>query len=95
MVPGEEEPAGDILTEEIGMTDERGRALHISGSVNLESQLSIGCAGAIITYLQRKKASEYLHGDPAAEGAYPIFRLETFSLKDTMYVLSSKIERLY
>lgn len=87
LVPGEEEQlTEDVIVEDIGMTDERGRALHISGAVNLESKVSVGCAGAIITYLQRKKASEYLHGDPAADAAYPIFRLETFSLKNTMYV---------
>lgn len=88
LVPGEEEqPNESIVEDEVGMTDERGRSLHISGSVNLESRVSVGCAGAIITYLQRKKASEYLHGDPAADAAYPILRLETFSLKNTMYVL--------
>lgn len=85
MVPGEEEvPINDIVVEEADMTDDRGRTLHISSSINLESKVSVGCAGAIITYLQRKKASEYLHGDPAADQAYPIFRLETFSLKNTM-----------
>lgn len=87
LIPGEEDQSsGNMFAEETGLTDERGRALHISSSINLESKISIGCAGAIITYLQRKKASEYLEGDRAADEAYPILRLEMFSLKNTMYV---------
>lgn len=87
LIPGEEDQSSDnSFTQETGLTDERGRALHISSSINSESRTSIGCAGAIITFLQRKKASEYLEGDRAAEEAYPILRLEMFSLKNTMYV---------
>lgn len=90
MVPGEEEGfTEDITLGDTGMTEERGRALHVSGSINLEGKTSVGCAGAIITYLQRKKASEYLHGDPTADEAYPILRLETFGLKSIMYVTGS------
>lgn len=87
LIPGDgDQTSGTIMAEETGLTDERGRALHISSSINSESKISIGCAGAIITYLQRRKASEYLQGDLAADEAYPILRLEMFSLKDTMYV---------
>lgn len=85
LVPGEEEEYdAENLLDESGLTDERGQALHLSGNINLESKISIGCAGAIITYLQRKRASEYLQGDPAADQAYQIFRLEMFSVKNTM-----------
>lgn len=87
LVPGEEEECHqENQFDEMGFTDERGRALHLSGSINLESRVSVGCAGSIITYLQRKRASEYLHGDPAAEQAYQIVRLEMFSLNNTMWV---------
>lgn len=96
LIPGEEDQNGDnVFAEGIGLTDERGRALHISSSINLESRISIGCAGAIITYLQRKKASEYLDGDRAADQAYPIIRLEMFSLKNTMYVQDFPLKELY
>lgn len=81
LVPGEEE---QYHIEEMGLTDERGRALHISSSINLDSRVSTGCAGAVVTYLQRMKASEYLHNDPDADAAYRITRLEVFSLKNTM-----------
>ena len=85
LVPAEEEQYNQQNhTDEMGFNDERGRALHISSSINLDSRVSIGCAGAVITYLQRKRQSEYLHGDPAAEQAYQILRLEMSSLKDTM-----------
>lgn len=85
LVPGDEEQLHHPNhADETGLTDQRGRNLHISGSINLESKVSMGCAGAIVTYLQRKRQAEYLQGDPAAEHAYPILRLEMFSLKNTM-----------
>lgn len=85
LVPGEDERYDEQnYADEMGLTDTRGRTLHISGCINLESRVSIGCAGAVITYLQRMRQLEYLQGDPAAEQAYLILRMETFSLKDTM-----------
>lgn len=85
LVPGEEEQWNqDRRHDETGLTDERGRALLVSSHVNLQSKISIGCAGAIVTYLQRRKASEFLQGDHSAEEAYHILRLECFSFKDTM-----------
>lgn len=87
LVPSEgEQDTSAIDMDETGLSDTRGQTLHISGSVNIESCISIGCSGAIITYLQRRKAVEYLTGDTAADEAYQILRLEMFSLKDTMYV---------
>lgn len=83
-MPGEEEQFGESQLDEIGLSDARGRTLHITGSINLDSKLGIGCGGAIITYLQRRKASEYLEGDPAVEDAYQILDLQMFSFKDTM-----------
>lgn len=87
LVPGEDELYDERnYADEMGLTAERGRTLHISGSINLDSKVSVGCAGAVITYLQRKRQSEYLQGDPAADQAYQILRMEMFSLKGTMLV---------
>lgn len=84
LVPGEEEQYDESQLDEMGLSDARGRTLHITASIDLDSKISIGCAGAITTYLQRRKASEYLEGDPAADDAYQILDLQTFSFKDTM-----------
>jgi len=85
LVPGEDERYTEQnYADEMGLTAGRGRTLHVSGCINLENQVSVGCAGAVITYLQRLRQSEYLQGDPAAEQAYQVLRIETFSVKDTM-----------
>jgi hypothetical protein len=49
-----------------------------------DSFLKVGCAGAVLTYLQRRKAIEYLPGDEAANGVFRVRTIEMFSLKDTM-----------
>jgi DNA mismatch repair protein MSH5 len=58
----------------------------MSASVDMESRISIGCLGAVITWIQRKRASEYLQDDPLADLAYKILEVKMFSLKDTMLI---------
>lgn len=52
----------------------------------MESRLMVGCAGALITYVGRRKAVEYLPTDPAAAGSFRILAVEMFSLQGMMYV---------
>lgn len=63
----------------------RGRLLRLAGWIDLESRLSIGCAGAVLAYMQRRKSTGYLPGD--VDGLNMIFRIasmEMFNLRDTM-----------
>lgn len=73
--------------DDFGFTSRQGRLLQISGLIDLDSRVSVGCAGAVLTFLQRKRANEFLPGDRAASRAFPITSLEMFGLKDTMYGL--------
>ena len=85
ITPGEEdsyEDWGEI--HESGFTARQGRLLRLSGWVNLESRLSVGCAGAVITYLSRRRAAVYLPGDVDASNAFQISTIETFNLKQFM-----------
>lgn len=50
--------------------------------------LQIGCAGAIMNYLQRRRASRFLPGDPAADTMFCISAIEMTTLKETMYEAS-------
>lgn len=84
LVPDEGELHNEAHLDEIGLSDSRGRILHVTSAINLDSKVSIGCAGAIITYLQRRRNSEFLDGDPAAEDAYQILDLQMFSFKNTL-----------
>ena len=69
-------------------TGRQGKLLRISGCIDLDNKMSMGCVGAILTYLQRKRGSEYLQDDPDAQGAYQVTNMEMFSLRDTMSVTS-------
>ncbi|KAL8942308.1 MAG: hypothetical protein Q9211_001454 [Gyalolechia sp. 1 TL-2023] len=68
-----------------GRTGRQGKLLQLSGLIDLESRLTVGCAGAVLTYLQRKKAVMYLPGD-TENLAFQVFFIEMFSLSGTMYV---------
>lgn len=60
--------------------------LRLSGWINLESRLTVGCAGAVLAYLQRRRATTYLPGDRDAESMLKIAIVEMFSLKDSMFI---------
>lgn len=72
--------------ENSGFTAQQGRVLHLSGHIDIENRISMGCAGAVLTCLQRKRAADYLPGDQSAELAFRIKSIEMFNLQGTMYV---------
>ena len=74
----------DIRAHEVGLTNRQGRLLQMSAWLDLNNKVSVSCAGAIISCLQRKRASEYLQDDPATQLAYRISHVEMFTLKNTM-----------
>lgn len=76
--------------------------LRLAGWVDVESRVTVctlhylttstmlttkvGCAGAVISYLQRRRATRYLPGDSSARNFFRISALQMFSLNETMYV---------
>ncbi|OJD26055.1 hypothetical protein ACJ73_02570 [Blastomyces percursus] len=79
---------------DLGFTDHQGRLLNISGSIDMDNGISIGCAGAIITYLQRKRAAECLTRVSSESELFNIKSLEMRSLKDTMFVNTDTLTSL-
>ncbi|KAF7193999.1 MutS protein-like 5 [Pseudocercospora fuligena] len=84
---------GDVMTHDddrqssdSGFHGGQASLLRLSGWINLESRLTVGCAGAVLAYLQRRRATTYLPGDRDAESMFRIARVEMFSLKDSMFV---------
>lgn len=59
--------------------------VRLASWININNKVSVGCSGSILAYLQRKKAVEYLPGDPRAATSTSIASIEMFSLKDTMW----------
>ncbi|KAL8781285.1 MAG: hypothetical protein Q9194_000480 [Teloschistes cf. exilis] len=72
---------------EPGHNGHHGKLLELAGHIDLESRLTVGCAGAVLTYLQRKKAVVYLPGDAEANLAFRLSAVETFNLTGVMSVL--------
>ena len=70
---------------EAGFTTRQGKLLRLSGLVDFESRLSLGCVGAVLSYLQRRRAVEFLPGDLNADAMFRITTIEMFSLQDMMY----------
>lgn len=67
-----------------GFSGRQGKLLRLSGRVDLESRLSVGCACAVLSYLARRKAVEYLPGDADANLAFRVSTIESFNLNDAM-----------
>ncbi|KAL8419470.1 hypothetical protein RB594_002618 [Gaeumannomyces avenae] len=69
-------------------------SLRLGSLINLQSHLSVGCAGAVIGELQRRTASDYLAQDPVAASAYSIMAVNLFSLVDSMLVNQGTLDAL-
>ncbi len=74
----------DLPPDELGLTNRRGKLLQISAWLDLDSKLSIGCIGAVLAHLQRKRSARYSPNDPGASQAFRVDRLEMFSIRGTM-----------
>ena len=70
--------------DDMGYTGRQEKLLRLSSKVDIESRLTVGCAGAVLTYLQRRKTTDFLPGDIAANSEFRITAVEMFSLKEFM-----------
>lgn len=69
-----------------GLTDQQGKVLALSGFIDTDNQVSIGCAGALLSYLQRKQCSLRITGNPTQQDIYAIKSIEMLSLHNTLFV---------
>lgn len=88
LVPGDASTYEDEQDHEnFGCTNRQGRLLRLSSRIDLENRVAIGCMGAVITHLQRRRAADYLPDDPDAQWAFRVRSLEMFTLRNTMSVV--------
>ncbi|KAH7414103.1 muts domain V-domain-containing protein [Phaeosphaeria sp. MPI-PUGE-AT-0046c] len=89
---------GELVANDRSVDDnaagQQGQLLRLAGWIDMESRVTVGCAGAIISYLQRRRAAAYLHGDESAHLMFRISVLEMFSLRDTMFVNADTLHSL-
>ena len=87
VVPGDILPqAGSRVVGEDDHADRQGQILRLSGWINLDSSLTVGCAGAVLSYIQRRRATAYLPGDGEASGTFRVDTIEMFSLSESMFI---------
>ena len=85
ITPGDNDPYDDYEGDSgLGYTGRQGQLLRLSASIDMESRLTIGCAGALLTYEARRKVVEDLPDDTNASNSFPISTIEMFSLKGMM-----------
>lgn len=69
-------------TESLDFTLQEGRLLHMGGSIEMQNSVTMGCAGAVLTHLQRRRATM-----SSGNGSIEIFRIasvEMMGLKGTI-----------
>jgi len=69
---------------EAGFTGRQGNLLRLSAWIDMDSRLTIGCAGALLTYVGRRKVAQDLPNDTAV-GTFIIASVEMFNLASMMY----------
>jgi len=86
LVPGNPSTFDDEQDHEnFGSTNRQGKLLRLSSWIDFENQIGVGCMGAVLTHLQRKRAAEYLPEDPDAQWAFRVVSLGMFTLTNTMW----------
>lgn len=87
------EESGPVLTlhtpEDIhdlsGGQQRRGNLLRLAGWINLDSRITVGCAGAVLAYLQRKASIESVNvGSGRADEGIAVAEIEMWSMSDVM-----------
>ena len=86
LVPGDPSAyeTDEALHHEIGSTGRQGKLLALSSCLDFESTVGIGCIGAILTYIQRRRAADFLPHDPDAQLAFRVTALEMVCLNSMM-----------
>ncbi|KAI5305413.1 hypothetical protein KEM56_004513 [Ascosphaera pollenicola] len=87
LVPSDSCTSGGMLSNaDIGLTDQQGKVLALSGFIDTDNHVSIGCAGALLTYLQKKQCSLRITGNSNQQETYAIKAIEMLSLNNTLFL---------
>ncbi|WEW55811.1 hypothetical protein PRK78_001244 [Emydomyces testavorans] len=87
LVPGNAFSNGHVVHgEDVGFTEQQGKFLHLASIIDMENCVSIGCAGALVTYLQRKRSTHYLQREAAGDQPLKINAAEMLSLEGSMFI---------
>ncbi|QIX01697.1 hypothetical protein AMS68_007214 [Peltaster fructicola] len=81
--------------DEVNEQDSRqGQLLRLSGWIDAESRLTIGCAGALLSCIQRRRGTIYLPNDEHAHLLYRIATIQMFTLSETLLINADTLHAL-
>ncbi|KAI4729264.1 hypothetical protein E4T49_02943 [Aureobasidium sp. EXF-10728] len=88
MTPGDftAESNEDHMAGDAAVESRQGQLLRLAGWIDVESRVTVGCAGAVLAYIHRKRAATFLPGDMAAQATHRISTIEMFTLAGSMFV---------
>lgn len=76
-------PGDHISTEQ---DTRQGQLLRLSGWINIESRLTVGCVGALLSCIQRRRGSTYLPNDEHAHSSYRVATIKMFTLAESLLI---------
>ncbi|KAK8216575.1 muts domain V-domain-containing protein [Phyllosticta capitalensis] len=83
---------GDIQTADIVNDTDVARQqnlLRLEGWVDMDCKVTTGCAGAVLAYLQRRRANAFLPGNPAGNALFRVSQIVMFTLQGHMQYTSN------
>jgi DNA mismatch repair protein MSH5 len=93
IVPGDYDNSAPIS----GLENEHGsqeRFLRLCGWLDIGCQITLGCTGAVICYLQRRRAQSFLPGDESSHEFFRVSSVEMFSIQGSMFINADTIHSL-
>jgi DNA mismatch repair protein MSH5 len=78
-----------LQVQPIDSYDDAGTQEHLirlSGWLDISCAITVGCAGAVLSYLQRRRASGFLPGDETSLNFFRVTTVEMFSIKGAMFI---------
>lgn len=75
---------GDLQAEADGVERRYENMLRLASWIDVDSRLTVGCAGAVLSYLHRRRAAGYLPGDAAQHSFFRISSIAMSSMEGFM-----------
>lgn len=84
----------DGLSVEDDLAGHQGRILRLAGWIDLDSWLTVGCAGALLGHISRRKNIEYVPNNRDFLVAFQIRTIEMFTLTGQLFINSDTLASL-
>lgn len=68
----------------LGFTEGQGKLLRISATIDLQSRLTVGCAGAVLAYIGRHSFTDSMPGRDGSKLSFGVKSIQTFNIDEIM-----------